>query len=476
MIILPLSAASVATYYTWTPSYASFLVLSAVPISLRFFYDGGFLFNIMGFLTLFFIAVLLRAGKVMHAASVRSFKFGIRNEVLNTDLKEVIAVREQLNARLQLEIAERKLAEIEIKKLSKVFLDGTNPTFIEDLNGNIQEMNDEAVNVYGFSREELVGRSIKLLVPDEKHEQMDDLIKLCMEGELVRDVEGVRRKKDGNEIPVLMTMSLLTDEANNPFGIASIASDISEQKNIEKELIKSKTAAEIANAAKDKFFSIISHDLIGAFSTIFSFVKMMKKNRKNLSEEKITMLYEELSGTTESSYKLLDNLLQWARSQTGKIQLNKEKLTLQVLVHEMFEFTGFQAAQKKINLESEIQSSDTAFGDKNMVQTVIRNLITNAIKFTPQHGKIIVRTEKKDDHIQLSISDTGVGINQEKIDKLFRIDTQVTSKGTENEKGSGLGLILCKEFVERNGGEIWVESEIGKGTTIRFTLPMPPAI
>ncbi len=297
-----------------------------------------------------------------------------------------------------------------------------------------------------------------------------------MEGELVRDVEGVRRKKDGNEIPVLMTMSLLTDEANNPFGIASIASDISEQKNIEKELIKSKTAAEIANAAKDKFFSIISHDLIGAFSTIFSFVKMMKKNRKNLSEEKITMLYEELSGTTESSYKLLDNLLQWARSQTGKIQLNKEKLTLQVLVHEMFEFTGFQAAQKKINLESEIQSSDTAFGDKNMVQTVIRNLITNAIKFTPQHGKIIVRTEKKDDHIQLSISDTGVGINQEKIDKLFRIDTQVTSKGTENEKGSGLGLILCKEFVERNGGEIWVESEIGKGTTIRFTLPMPPAI
>lgn len=472
MIVLPLSAAAVATYYTWTPSYLLFLVLTALPISLRFFWGGGALFNIMGFLALFFIGVLVRAGKVMHDASVRNIEFGIRNDALNMDLKKVITTSEQLNDRLQQEIIERSLAEKEIRKLSKVFLDGTNPSFIEDLSGNILEMNDEAVNVYGYSREELIGKSIKQLLPDEKHEQMDELIKLCIEGELVRDIAGVRRKKGGNEIPVLMTLSLLTDETHNPFGIASIVSDITEQKNIEKELTESKAVAELANAAKDKFFSIISHDLRGAFSSFFCFVNLMKNRRKNLSEEKITKLYDDMSGSAESSYKLLDNLLQWARSQTGKIQLKREKLLLQELVNEMFEFTNYQADQKKIRLESKIPSAEIAYGDKNMIQTVIRNLIANAIKFTPQHGKIIVETEKHNDQIQLSISDTGVGIKQEIMDKLFRIDTQVTSKGTENEKGSGLGLILCKEFVERNGGEIWVESKLGKGTTIRFTLPL----
>lgn len=471
MIILPLSAAAVATYYTWTPSYVIFLVLTALPISLRFFYEGGALFNIMGFLTLFFIWVLLRAGKVMHAASVRASIFGIRNEALNTDLKEGITIKEKLNKLLQKEIVERTLAEKEIRKLSKVFLDGTNPSFIEDLNGNILEMNDEAVNVYGFSREELVGKPIKLLLPDQKHKQMDELIKLCIDGKLVRDVEGLQRRKNGNEIPILMTLSLLTDEETKPFGIASTASDISKQKNIEKELTKSKAVAESANAAKDKFFKIISHDLRSPFNSLIGFSDLLIENYDSLDDLKRKDCIQHINNSSIYASNLLENLLTWARTQTDEITINKEILNLKELVETSISAALLNADSKNISVIINVQPELFLTIDKNTGSTIIRNIVNNAIKFTHIGGHITIDSHLNEENISLHITDTGVGMSPDVISHLFLIDKGISTEGTNKEKGTGLGLILCKEFIERNGGTITVKSEVNKGS--EFVIIMP---
>ncbi|MRT93669.1 PAS domain-containing sensor histidine kinase [Ancylomarina sp. 16SWW S1-10-2] len=472
IIIIPISAASVAAYYTWAPSYISFLILTALPMSLRLFFEGGSLFYILGFLCLFFIAILLRAANVMHAASKHAFEIGIRNQALNEDLNVGISKREQLNARLQEEIAERKLAENEIRKLSKVFLDGTNPSLIEDLNGNILEMNDEALNIYGFSREELVGKSIKLLAPEKNHKKIDELIKLCMDGKLVRDVEGLQRKKNGVEIPVLMTLSLLIDEDKKPFGIASIASDITGQKNIEKELIKSKAAAESANATKDKFFKIISHDLRSPFNSIIGFSNLLNTQYDSFDDEERKEFIGKMNISSIYAYDLLDNLLTWARTQTDEIKITKEKLNLYNLVEASVSTYLLNADSKNISIVNQVQDELIISIDENTALTFIRNIMSNAIKFTPEGGRITIDSQLTKDCVELHITDTGVGMSPKTIDNLFQIGKGISTDGTNCEKGTGLGLILCKEFIERNGGSISVKSEVNKGSEFIISLPL----
>ena len=472
IFVIPMSTAAVATYYTWRPSYISFLILSALPVSIRFFYEGGILYNLMALLSLFFIAILLRAGKVMNASSARAFELGIRNEALNKDLKEEITTRKQLNVQLEQEIFERKLAENEIRKLSKVFLDGTNPSFIEDLNGNILEMNDEAVNVYGFSRAELVDKSIKLLVPDEMHEKMDELIELCLEGKLVRDIECLRKNKDGKEIPVLITLSLLTDEENNPFGIASIDSNLSEQKNIEKELTKSKAAAESANATKDKFLKIISHDLRTPFNSIIGFSELLNTDYDLFEDLERKNCIQEINTSSHFAYRLLDNLLTWARTQTDEIRINKENLNLKELVETSISTYLLNADSKNISVLNKVQADLIISIDKNTALTFIRNIVNNAIKFTHKGGSITIDSQLTENSIRLIITDTGVGMTAEVIDNLFKIDKGISTEGTNNEIGTGLGLILCKEFIERNGGSILVKSEVNKGSEFIVSIPL----
>lgn len=471
ILILPLSTAAVVTYHTWNPSYILFLILTALPMSLRFFFEGGELFNMLGLLTLFFIVVLLRAGKVMYIASLRSFEFGIRNETLNVKLNKEIIIRERLNTQLQQKIVEGELTRKEIRKLSKVFLEGRNPTFIKDLNGSILDINNEAVNFYGFSREELIGKSIKMLVPSEMHEKIDKLIKRCLDGVLVRDVECLQQKKDGGKIPVLITLSLLTDEKNTPFAIASIVSDITFQKNIEKELKISKNVAEKANAAKDKFFKIISHDLKSPFNSVVGFSNLLKDNYNSFDDLKRKEFIEHINTSSNSAFALLENLLNWARTQTNEIIINKEKLNLKELVDTSILTCMLNANSKEINIINNVQPEIFITIDENTTLTFIRNIVNNAIKFTHKGGKVILESNVIANNVQLHIVDTGVGMSSEFIRDLFKINKNKSTKGTNNEGGTGLGLILCKEFIEKNGGNITVKSEVGKGSEFIIQLP-----
>lgn len=227
------------------------------------------------------------------------------------------------------------------------------------------------------------------------------------------------------------------------------------------------------NATKDKFFSIISHDLKGPLNSLTSFSGLLINHTDSLSKDEIRMLAKDLDKSLKNLFALLENLLEWSRSQTGNIEFKPEVFDLTALLQQNIELLTVQAQNKQITIHrKEAEHELPVRAHKHSVNTVVRNLISNAIKFTPQGGTVTLSARPSERQLTVSIADTGVGMSPEIIKKLFRIDTKHTTKGTAEEKGTGLGLILCKDFIEKNGGKIWVESEVGKGSVFYFTLPL----
>ncbi len=225
------------------------------------------------------------------------------------------------------------------------------------------------------------------------------------------------------------------------------------------------------NSTKDKFFSIIAHDLKNPFNTILGFSELMNLKYDNLPDEKKRRYAEVIYSSSKNIYTLLENLLQWARTQTDKIAFEPASFNINQLVEQNIILLNENLTAKRINVKKEIKESYDVYADSNMINTVIRNLLTNAIKFTNPGGDILISCNKKDGKIKVSIKDTGTGMSAEALEKLFRVDANFSTEGTQGETGTGLGLILCKEFVVKNGGTISVESSPGKGSRFSFTLP-----
>jgi signal transduction histidine kinase len=225
------------------------------------------------------------------------------------------------------------------------------------------------------------------------------------------------------------------------------------------------------NATKDKFFSIISHDLKGPLNSLTSFSGLLINHLDSLSKEEIQMLAKDLDKSLKNLFTLLENLLEWSRSQTGNIEFTPVAFDLAAVLQQNKDLLNAQAQNKKITILSEANTEIIVHAHQQSVNTVVRNLLSNAIKFTPEGGVIALVLQQTDKEVLVSVSDTGVGMSDEVMDKLFRIDSKHSTQGTAKEKGTGLGLILCKEFIEKNGGRIWVKSEIGKGSVFSFTLP-----
>jgi ligand-binding sensor domain-containing protein/signal transduction histidine kinase len=225
------------------------------------------------------------------------------------------------------------------------------------------------------------------------------------------------------------------------------------------------------NAAKDKFFSIIAHDLRNPFNAITGLTDILLINLDNLDITKLQKTLENIKGSSQQAHELLENLLLWARSQTGTISFKPEQLDLKVQAEESIELVAVQAARKNISIVSEFKTDGFISGDVNMMNTILRNLLTNALKFTPRNGEVHVAISRNNGFCILSIRDNGIGISADKLKNLFSIDTAHKSKGTDQEPGTGLGLILCKEFIEKHGGRLEVESEPGKGSEFRVLIP-----
>ncbi|MCX6286921.1 MAG: HAMP domain-containing sensor histidine kinase [Bacteroidetes bacterium] len=225
-------------------------------------------------------------------------------------------------------------------------------------------------------------------------------------------------------------------------------------------------------STRDKFFSIISHDLRSPFNAILGFADILTEEWEELSDTERKTFLQNIRNTAHNTFDLLERLLEWSRIQTGKMRFTPTRLNLGKLAQENFHLLAPSAAGKFIRLISEVPEESFAWADKDAILLVIRNLINNAIKFTRHGGIITLSAAAMPKLVVVTVSDTGVGISTENLKKLFRFEEQLKTEGTDKERGSGLGLVLCREIVEKSGGRIWAESTEGEGSSFSFTLPL----
>ena len=246
------------------------------------------------------------------------------------------------------------------------------------------------------------------------------------------------------------------------------------QKNrLVEELTETKNELEKLNSEKDKFFSIIAHDLRSPFQGFIGLTELIADDFSNFSSKEIKDLLTQLNGSAINLYKLLINLLDWTRMQQGSVSLQPAEIVLAESIYQNIDSIINRCKQKDIDIEIEVNRWIKVYADPEMLNSILRNLLTNAVKFTEHGGKIIVRAKETDNKtIKISIKDSGIGMSKELCNKLFKIEEQVGRKGTDGEESTGLGLLLCKEFVEKHGGSIWVESKEGFGSTFFFSLPV----
>ncbi|MCD6179303.1 MAG: CHASE domain-containing protein [Bacteroidales bacterium] len=250
------------------------------------------------------------------------------------------------------------------------------------------------------------------------------------------------------------------------------AVDITEQKNAREKIIESEKRLKALNATKDKLFSIIAHDLKSPFNIILGYSDLLKSEYKQFEPHQRTKLINNIYESSKNAFNLVENLLLWANSQSDNIKLSKESLNLKKLIIESIEAHQFAAENKNITIEINVPPQLNINADKFTLQTIIANLFNNAIKFTYAKGKIIIDVKQIEGAVEICITDNGIGISEEVLPKLFQVNDNISTLGTENEKGTGLGLLLCKEFVEKYNGKIWAESEPEKGSKFCFTIPI----
>jgi len=239
------------------------------------------------------------------------------------------------------------------------------------------------------------------------------------------------------------------------------------------ELNKQKETLQELNLMKDKFFSIIAHDLKNPFQALLGFSDILESEYNDLAEEEKLTYIKYISQSAKNIFNLLTNLLTWSRAQTSKISFEPKVLFLNEIIEQTLELLKNNTLNKNIDIQNKVIDSVNVFADKNMVETILRNIISNAIKFTPLNGEIVIDSLQLDSMIQISIKDTGIGMKENDVKNLFAIDKTVSKTGTSGESGTGLGLLISKEFIQKNGGKIWVESVLGQGSTFYFTLINP---
>lgn len=320
------------------------------------------------------------------------------------------------------------------------------------------------------------GESV-LLSPEQVDLLYDEGIVNLLGSESI-DWLGVPLKVKGKTIGVLAVQSYDTDkryttsDANILAFVSTQIASVIHRKQYEDEILESQQKLEEMNASKDRLFSIIAHDLKSPFTALLGFSELMSVEAEMLTKEEVKSYSESIYKVARNVHNLLENLLHWSRFQTGRFTLKPEEIKIKPLFNEVINLFGNNAKSKNIKLTGKCKDDDVAIGDIGMVQSTLRNLVSNAIKFTRENGEVTLSVTRDKTFLYISVVDNGVGIAKVNIPKIFRIDTQYTTSGTSNEKGTGLGLLLSKEMIEKNGGTIEVESIRGSGSKFTFSLPI----
>ena len=365
--------------------------------------------------------------------------------------------------------AEEKLRESEnhYRELIENIWEGIG---IVDTDENFVFANPAAAYLLGVPNGDLTGRNLKEFMSRKELLKIKKQTLLRKDG--IKSSYELKINVDGEERILLVTATPQTDKDGQYTGTFGVFRDITHRKKAEKAIKENAQQLKELNATKDKFFSIIAHDLRNPVNSILTFSDLLLTNFKNYNQDKLEKFLISIHNLSKQAFDLLENLLIWAKSQTGKISMDSEILNINSLISYNTSLLKEMALRKNISISYPPDNNFYVFADKNMINTVLRNLITNAIKYTPSGGKIEIHTELLKNQVKISVEDSGMGMTKEIKNNLFLIERSISTPGTENEKGTGLGLILCKEFVERHGGKIWVESDSGKGSKFMFTLPL----
>lgn len=323
------------------------------------------------------------------------------------------------------------------------------------------------------SEAEVLGKDDFAFYPKQMAEGFyNDDLTVIQKGEPVLNREEFIIDEKGEKTWLLTSKLPLRDKDNQIIGLVGIGRDITGRKKAEEEIrLKNEQLLKL-NAEKDKFFSIIAHDLRGPFSGFLGLTELMAEDLPSFTMDEIQEFSVSMRNSATNLSHLLENLLQWSRMQQGLIPFDPEVIQLLPVVDECMAIMLEPAKNKGIEITSDIPVDLKVFADNNMLQAVIRNLVSNALKFTRKDGKISVSAKSTGDKcVEISVKDSGIGMKAEMVGNLFRLDVKTNRHGTEGEPSTGLGLLLCKEFVEKHGGKIWVESEVEKGSTFHFTIP-----
>ena len=345
--------------------------------------------------------------------------------------------------------------------------------YCKDLEGRKTLVNIAELRMIGAkSEEEVLGKTDFDFYPKEIAEGFfaDDQL-VIQKNEPVINREEYLIDEKGEKRWLLTSKIPMLDDQGNVIGLVGIGRDITDRVKISKEIQLRNEQLTQLNAEKDKFFSIIAHDLKSPFTGLLGLTELMVESSDSFTKEEFVEYSKSINKASKKLYKLLENLLEWAQVQRGTITFTPMNLDLAQIVGQSIDIIYQRALQKKITIINEITSPQKVYIDEKMTQTVLRNLLSNAVKFTKSGGRVFIKAESLDEkRLRVSIEDTGVGIPKEDIERLFRIEQKVCSLGTEGESSTGLGLLLCKEFVEMHGGRIWIESEMGKGSKFSFTI------